>query len=89
MVFYAVNQRETSQKIEAFLERKAMDFQVALDKDAGVGKLYGVQGIPQTVIIGKDGTVQAVHVGLLPGLKEKLSGELDALLAGVSLAKKN
>lgn len=89
VVFYAVNLREKPQVIQTFLERKAMDFRVALDKDAGVGKLYGVQGIPQTVIIGKDGTVQAVHVGLLPDLKKKLSGELDALLAGENLAKKN
>ena len=49
--------------------------------------MYGVQGIPQTVLIGKDGTVQAVHVGFMPEMKQKLRDELDALLAGKNLAK--
>jgi hypothetical protein len=47
--------------------------------------LYGVKGIPQTVLIGKDGTVQAVHVGVAPDLKKRLRRELDALVAGKGL----
>lgn len=35
---------------------------------------------------GKDGTVQAVHVGSMPNLKEILKKELDDLLAGKKLA---
>ena len=87
VVFYAVNQRETPEKIRAFLERKRFNLRVPLDREGRVGELYGVQGIPQTVVIGKDGTVQAVHVGFMPGMKKELSNELDALLAGKNLAE--
>jgi hypothetical protein len=38
------------------------------------------------VIIGRDGTVQAVHVGFSPTLGEALAHEFDALIAGENLA---
>ena len=57
-----------------------------LDKEGKVGRLYGVSGIPQTVIIGKDGTVQVVHAGFSRDLKQRLKAELDALVAGEVLA---
>jgi hypothetical protein len=40
------------------------------------------------VIIGKDGTVQAVHVGLIPGLEQTLRKQLDTLISGGTLASK-
>ncbi|MEW6306884.1 MAG: DUF2092 domain-containing protein [Verrucomicrobiota bacterium] len=86
VVFYAVNQEEDAKTIEAFLQKKNLSMTVALDADGAIGARYGVEGIPQTVIIGKDGIVEAVHVGLLPGLKQKLQKELDTLLAGKKLA---
>ena len=59
----------------------------AVDKASDVAGLYKAEGIPQTVLIGKDGIVQVVHVGLSPDLKQKLSHELDELLAGKKLAE--
>lgn len=83
---YAVDLAEPPSKVRAFLDQnKLTQLSVALDKESKVGEDYGVNGIPHTVLIGKDGTVQAVHVGLLPNLKAKLSGELDALLDGKQL----
>lgn len=87
VVLYAVNLKEDADKVSKFLEQRKLGVTVALDKDGHVGELYKVESIPQTVIIGKDGSVQAVHVGLLPGLEEKLKGELDKLLSGEKLEK--
>ena len=86
VAFYAVNEREDEKTIRDFLTQKKMKFPVALDRDAKVGELYGVEGIPQTVIIDKQGVVQAVHVGFSPNLKQRLSSELEALIAGKPLA---
>jgi thiol-disulfide isomerase/thioredoxin len=86
VVFYAVNVQENPETIRGFLEQHKLDIAVPLDRDADVAQSYGVRGIPQTVIIGKDGTVQAVHVGLLPNLEEQLSRELETLIAGNTLA---
>ena len=89
VILIAVNLRESPQKIRSFLQEQGLHPIVALDKDGAVGTVYKAQYIPQTVIIDKDGIVQAVHVGALPNLKETLKKELNALLAGKKLASIN
>ena len=42
---------------------------------------YGVEGIPQTVIIDKEGVIREVHVGYGPGLEKRLLRELNEILA--------
>jgi len=79
VVFYAVNQKEPKERIEAFLKKQGLEMSVLLD-DGAVAREYGVRGIPQTVIIGADGQVKHVHVGFAPNLKAQLTAELDALV---------
>ena len=86
VILIAVNLRESPQTIRSFLKEQGLHPIVALDKDGTVGTVYKAQAIPQTVIIGKEGIVQAVHVGALPNLKEILKKELNDLLAGKKLA---
>jgi len=88
VVFYAVNQQEQPDQVRKFLEQEGVVCAVAMDTDGKVGKEYNVQGIPQTVLIGKDGTVQAVHIGLIPDLEKTLREQLDALVKGKSLIEK-
>jgi thiol-disulfide isomerase/thioredoxin len=80
VVFYAVNQQEEVAAIKAFLQGKKLEIPVALDVEGAAAKLYQVRGIPQTVVIDKEGKVAVVHVGFSPQLKETLARELDALL---------
>jgi len=85
VVVYAVNERESAATARAFMAREKLALTVALDADGAAGERYGVESIPQTVVIGKDGTVQAVHVGYAPELKDTLGKQLDELLAGKRL----
>ena len=87
VVFYAVNLGEEEEQIKKFLDKEKLECTVALDSDGTASDQYGVQSIPHSVIIDKDGTVQAVHTGLAPDLERKLKKELDALVAGQKLAK--
>ena len=80
--FYAVDEMEDPTKIQEYLASQKLDINVALDRKGEAGSAYQVTGIPQTVIIGKDGVVHVVHVGFAPGLKERLTSELDALVQG-------
>jgi len=83
VILIAVNQREKESRIQKFLDKqKWNDLTVALDSDGAVGDLFGVQGIPQTVIVGKDGLIKKVHVGFSPTLKEEISSELKEIIAG-------
>jgi len=81
VAFYAVNLKESADRVRSFLERMDLEIPVALDKDGRVGNLYGAQSIPRMVIIGKDGMVHTAHTGLNPNLKQQLPVELDAALA--------
>jgi peroxiredoxin len=87
VALYAVNLREEADDIKAFIEEnKLPEVKVALDKDGKVGNAYLATAIPQTVIVGKDGKVQVVKVGLSANLEESLGKDLEDLLAGKDLA---
>jgi len=82
VAFYAVNLRETPQAVRNWIDKMNIDCNVALDETGQVGNLYRVEGIPQTVIIGTDGVISNVHVGLAPNLEKTLQEELEKLAPG-------
>lgn len=88
VVLYAVNLRESEAVIRSFTDRlDAPPFTVALDKDSSVGAKYRVNAIPHSVIVGKDGSIQSVHIGLAPDLDRMVRKELDILLRGDHLVQ--
>jgi peroxiredoxin len=60
---FALDLREAKDKVQAFVDKKKLTIPVLLDSDGKVAEAYKVSGIPQTVIIGKDGAVRKVFVG--------------------------
>ena len=90
---YAVNLMEAPELVAEFQKMTPqLTLPILLDADGTIARAYRVQPIPMSVIVGKDGLVQAVHMGIPGGkveiLKTRLKSELDALLAGESLIKK-
>jgi protein-disulfide isomerase len=51
-----------------------------LKDDGPVGQKYGVQGIPTTVIIGRDGIVRNVFVGFGDGSAEQIDAAIKQAL---------
>lgn len=82
VAFYAVNCGEDAEKVKKFLASQNLELPVAMDKESNVQTTYGATSIPRMILIGKDGTVQAVHAGYSPELGKDLRGQLDTLLAG-------
>ncbi len=80
VLFYGVNLGEAPEVAREFLEKTGITCAVALDSNGAVANQYGVVSIPMTVIVGKDGTVQAVYIGFAPNLETKVKRELDALI---------
>lgn len=60
-----VNLREDAATVRAFAEANGMDYPLLLDADGAVGRMYGVVGIPTTVIVDAAGSVRGRHVGVL------------------------
>jgi peroxiredoxin len=63
-VVLAVSQdTEGGKVVKPYITGKGYDFTVLLDPQNEVGEMYGVDGIPETFIIGRDGRIVAHHVG--------------------------
>jgi peroxiredoxin len=61
----AVNNDERPDEVEAFSDNAGLSFPVLLDPGAKVQRLYRVLGYPTSVLVGRDGVILAVHMGML------------------------
>jgi len=77
LVVWAVNDREDAATISRFLAASKYSFTVPMDTAGETMKAYGVQGIPTTVIIGRDGIVRSVFVGYNSGLGAEVDAAVD------------
>ena len=75
-----VNQAEAPDQVKRFLETRGIGLVVALDADQKVGRQFGVEGIPHTVIIGPDGKIAWVKTGYEPGGAKEAADVVKKLL---------
>ncbi len=61
---YAVNLREPESKVRDYLAKQKIDVPVLMDRTGSVGADYRASSIPLTVVVGRDGKVVRVMVGL-------------------------
>ena len=85
VAFYAVNCGEDGAKVKSYLEGQKLEVPVAMDAAQEVQAKYGANSIPRMIVVGKDGTVQAIHAGFSPALDRELREQLDTLLSGKKL----
>lgn len=79
--FIGVNQGEPAGTVKRFLETRDWKLTVALDSNQSVGRAYGVEGIPHTVVIGRDGKVAWVKTGYTPTADKEVAEAVKRLLA--------
>lgn len=73
----AINLQEAPKDIAATIDRLNINAKVALDRDGVAAQRYGVTGIPQTVVIDRDGKVFKVFVGGGPKFEAQLRETLE------------
>jgi thiol-disulfide isomerase/thioredoxin len=86
VMFYGVNQLEPAARVKAFQSQVDFKFTAALDKSGELSSAFGASGLPYLCIIGTDGIVQVVHMGVGPDTEAALREELTALVSGRDLA---
>jgi thiol-disulfide isomerase/thioredoxin len=64
--FFAVNVAESPEQVRKYLRLAGTTPTVLLDRDGKTSEAYGAASIPLTVVIGKDGVVAQVLIGLHP-----------------------
>lgn len=79
LVVLLVNEGEDAATIRGFLTDIGVDLPVALDRDGAVGSTYRVRGLPTTVFVRADGTIEDVVVGG-PMTEPFLEGQVAVLL---------
>jgi len=82
-----VNVGDTARAVRVVTEKAGFKSKVLLDAGGEGMAAYRAQ-VPTVVLIGKDGTVQAVHRGRRADTREQVKKDLDALLKGDTLAPK-
>jgi thiol-disulfide isomerase/thioredoxin len=86
LVFYAVNVGEDPDTVKEFIAQSRLDIPVVMDFDGKIQSAYRADGLPHTIVIGKDGRVQVDHLGYWQGFSAELSEQVGELLDGKNLA---
>jgi peroxiredoxin len=76
----AVNVDDNRKDAEAMLKRLGLRFPTLFDNGKSVAKLYGVDTMPATLVIDRDGRVRYVHRGYYEGYERKYEQQVRELL---------
>jgi peroxiredoxin len=75
-----VNVEPDSKAANDWLKQTPVSFPILYDTDSKVSKLYGVAGMPSTVIVDRKGTVRMIHRGYKPGDEQEYLSNIRALV---------
>lgn len=90
VVFLAVSKDDlavTNAAVEDAFKKHNLSVPIARDQEQVTDKLFQLEGLPTTIVLGRDGTVQDYHIGYDPQLAETLPVKLEKLLASENLAQ--
>ena len=76
LVIVGVNVDNDPAAAAAFLKEYPADFQIHYDTEAVLARQYDIQGMPSSVVIGRDGEIDETHIGF----KVKRQNEYEAAL---------
>ena len=76
----AVNCMEGEKEVIAFMKDNGLSFPAALDVEGKVGAAYGIQAIPTTFILDRDGKIIVRLVGSIDWNTEKIHAAIESLL---------
>lgn len=76
LVIIGVNVDRDREKADEFLESVPADFSIHYDSDANLAKEFGVEAMPTSFVIGRDGKEVARHLGF----KVRRQDEYEAVL---------
>jgi peroxiredoxin len=75
LIAYAVDLAEEKDKVQKFIESTKLTIPVLLDTEGKIAEQYKAEAIPETVLIGKDGKVKQVWIGVTA--PEKISKAIE------------
>lgn len=79
-VILAVNDAETPEQIQPFVDRLGLRFPIVLDETEQLQRMFRVMGYPTSIFIDREGRIFATHLGELNS--EQLVAYIETGLAG-------
>lgn len=77
----------SDEKVRQAFDKQKLTIPIVRDLARHTDKAFQVRGLPTSVVLGPDGTVQDYHVGFDAKLGETLPAKIEKLLAGENLAQ--
>ncbi len=77
-IILGVNYEDSPDKVQAFVEKYGVTFPILLDSEGQVANLFGIQGLPTSFFVDKEGNVLGYQPG--PVTKEMLEDGITPLL---------
>ncbi len=78
-VVLGINFDDPVEDVRIFQESLKLTFPILLDPGGKIQDLYRIRGYPSSILIGEDGVIQIVHIGLMT------EGQLDGYLRDLGL----
>jgi peroxiredoxin len=72
----AINEDKEREKADAYLKSKPVTFPILIDADGTIAKRFGIEALPTTILVGRDGKVLRVIEGVEPYLEFVVENEL-------------
>jgi thiol-disulfide isomerase/thioredoxin len=79
-VLLGVNVEPSPKAANAWLKVTPVDYPILYDTHSVVSRLYRVEGMPTTVILGRKGNIRFVHQGYVPGDENAYLNSIRTLL---------
>lgn len=76
----AVSVDENSAEADQFLDAVPVIFPILYDNERAVSELYGVDAMPSTVMIDRDGNARFLHRGYKPGYEDAYAEQVKQLI---------
>ncbi len=80
LVIVAVNLDQDPSLADAFLKKVPAQFRVEYDREGALARQFGVEAMPTSFLIGRDGRVRARHAGFREKQREGREQEIVQLL---------
>ncbi len=79
LVAVSIDDEKTKSQVPTYVNGKAWDFLVLLDPNGDFKRAMGVNNVPHTFLLDKDGNIVYTHNNYAPGDEEKLYQEIKKL----------
>ena len=79
LVAVSIDDEKTKNAVSTYVDGKSWDFEVLLDPNGVFKRAMGVNNVPHTFLIDKDGNIVYSHNNYAPGDEEKLLEEIKKL----------